>query len=401
MSANKSQAAQRAAPRTVQRAAPRTRGFLASGSLASGSLARGSLVRGSLASGSLARGSLASGSLARADVAARQPASAPALLHFARAPVLFGPVLFVAVLCAAVLLAGCASKPPAMPPDLLTVTGSGADLYLVLPFAGNEMLVRSVASSVALSTALSGQAPGSLPESFFDRAEVLYAAVYPDRISLVITGNFPKSASSFVFPASAGWKKKTAKPYGSWYERGNLSAAIPAKGIVLASVSRNTADDRAIHSMLAALANPETAPFESRISPAFRSYSHNAASDGRVGLLVLNPAAMETALFGSLLEMPVERIELFAVTADDAPTTGADPAAGATAGTAAGTDGAPLYLVSARIELSDERTVRAFSILLKLSLGTAVRTDGASLVIDRIPVSASTLADSAVFLYFK
>ncbi len=359
MSANKSRAAQRAAPRTVQRAAPRTRGFLASGSLA------------------------------RADVAARQPASrAPAIVNFARAP-----VLFVAVLCAAVLLAGCASKPPAMPPDLLTVTGSGADLYLVLPFAGNEMLVRSVASSVALSAALSGQAPGSIPESFIDRAEVLYAAVYPDRISLVITGNFPKSASSFVFPASAGWKKKTAKPYGSWYERGNLSAAIPAKGIVLASVSRNTADDRAIHSMLAALANPETAPFESRISPAFRSYSHNAASDGRVGLLVLNPAAMETALFGSLLEIPVERIELFAAAADDAN--------GATAGTAAGTDGAPLYLVSARIELSDERTVRAFSILLKLSLGTAVRTDGASLVIDRIPVSASTLADSAVFLYFK
>jgi len=379
LSANKSRAAQRAAPRTVQRAAPRTRGFLASGSLASGSLAR-------------------------ADVAARQPASAPALLHFARAPVLFGPVLFVAVLCAAVLLAGCASKPPAMPPDLLTVTGSGADLYLVLPFAGNEMLVRSVASSVALSAALSGQAPGSLPESFFDRAEVLYAAVYPDRISLVITGNFPKSASSFVFPASAGWKKKTAKPYGSWYERGNLSAAIPAKGIVLASVSRNTADDRAIHSMLAALANPETAPFESRISPAFRSYSHNAASDGRVGLLVLNPAAMETALFGSLLEMPVERIELFAVTADDAPTTGADPAADVAGAATTGADpaaGAPLYLVSARIVLSDERTVRAFSILLKLSLGTAVRTDGASLVIDRIPVSASTLADSAVFLYFK
>ncbi|HPX47795.1 MAG TPA: hypothetical protein PK408_06295, partial [Treponemataceae bacterium] len=361
MSANKSRAAQRAAPRatprTVQRAAPRTRGFLA-------------------------RGSLASGSLARADVAARQPASAPALLHFARAPVLFGPVLFVAVLCAAVLLAGCASKPPAMPPDLLTVTGSGADLYLVLPFAGNEMLVRSVASSVALSTALSGQAPGSLPESFFDRAEVLYAAVYPDRISLVITGNFPKSASSFVFPASAGWKKKTAKPYGSWYERGNLSAAIPAKGIVLASVSRNTADDRAIHSMLAALANPETAPFESRISPAFRSYSHNAASDGRVGLLVLNPAAMETALFGSLLEMPVERIELFAVTADDAATTGADPAdvVGAAATGADPAAGAPLYLVSARIVLSDERTVRAFSILLKLALGTAVQTDGASLV---------------------
>lgn len=377
MSANKSRAAQRAAPRT-----------------------RGSLVRGSLASGSLARGSLASGSLARTDVAARQPASrAPALLHFARAP-----VLFAAVLCAAVLLAGCASKPPAMPPDLLTVTGSGADLYLVLPFAGNEMLVRSVASSVALSTALSGQAPGSLPESFFDRAEVLYAAVYPDRISLVITGNFPKSASSFVFPASAGWKKKTAKPYGSWYERGNLSAAIPAKGIVLASVSRNTADDRAIHSMLAALANPETTPFESRISPAFRSYSHNAASDGRVGLLVLNPAAMETALFGSLLEMPVERIELFAVTADDAPTTGADPAADVAGAATTGADpaaGAPLYLVSARIVLSDERTVRAFSILLKLALGTAVQTDGASLVIDRIPVSASTLADSAVFSYFK
>ena len=383
MSANKSRATQRAAPRTtprtVQRAAPRVRGFLA----------RGFLVRGSLA---------------RADVAARQPASAPALLHFACAPVLFGPVLFVAVLCAAVLLAGCASKPPAMPPDLLTVTGSGADLYLVLPFAGNEMLVRSVASSVALSAALSGQAPGSIPESFFDRAEVLYAAVYPDRISLVITGNFPKSAYSFVFPASAGWKKKTAKPYGSWYERGNLSAAIPAKGIVLASVSRNTADDRAIHSMLAALANPETAPFESRISPAFRSYSHNAASDGRVGLLVLNPAAMETALFGSLLEMPVERIELFAVTADDAPTTGADPAADVAGAATTGADpaaGAPLYLVSARIVLSDERTVRAFSILLKLSLGTAVRTDGASLVIDRIPVSASTLADSAVFLYFK
>jgi hypothetical protein len=60
-----------------------------------------------------------------------------------------------------------------------------------------------------------------------------------------------------------------------------------------------------------------------------------------------------------------------------------------------------LYLVSARIVLSDERTVRAFSILLKLALGTAVQTDGASLVIDRIPVSASTLADSAVFLYFK
>ena len=377
MSANKSRATQRAAPRatprTVQRAAPQV------------------------------RGSLASGSLARADVAARQPASAPALLHFARAPVLFGPVLFVAVLCAAVLLAGCASKPPAMPPDLLTVTGSGADLYLVLPFAGNEMLVRSVASSVALSTALSGQAPGSLPESFFDRAEVLYAAVYPDRISLVITGNFPKSASSFVFPASAGWKKKTAKPYGSWYERGNLSAAIPAKGIVLASVSRNTADDRAIHSMLAALANPETAPFESRISPAFRSYSHNAASDGRVGLLVLNPAAMETALFGSLLEMPVERIELFAVTADDAVATSADPAdvAGAAATGADPAAGAPLYLVSARIVLSDERTVRAFSILLKLALGTAVQTDGASLVIDRIPVSASKLADSAVFSYFK
>lgn len=377
MSANKSRATQRAAPRatprTVQRAAPQVRGFLARGFLA------------------------------RADVAARQPASAPALLHFARAPVLFGPVLFVAVLCAAVLLAGCASKPPAMPPDLLTVTGSGADLYLVLPFAGNEMLVRSVASSVALSAALSGQAPGSIPESFFDRAEVLYAAVYPDRISLVITGNFPKSASSFVFPASAGWKKKTAKPYGSWYERGNLSAAIPAKGIVLASVSRNTADDRAIHSMLAALANPETAPFESRISPAFRSYSHNAASDGRVGLLVLNPAAMETALFGSLLEMPVERIELFAVTADDAATTGADPAdvAGAATTGADPAAGAPLYLVSARIVLSDERTVRAFSILLKLALGTAVQTDGASLVIDRIPVSASTLADSAVFSYFK
>lgn len=164
--------------------------------------------------------------------------------------------------------------------------------------------------------------------------------------------------------------------------------------------------------MMDALSAASDSAFEANVSPSFRAFARNAEQDGRIGMFVADPSDLEKALFGSLLEIPVARAEIYAVqnraaaANDDANSATAEidagtPGASAENAPGAATDSeAPAYLVSAKIELADPRTVRAFSMLLKLALGSAVSASGTTLSVDAVPVSASALADAARFLYF-
>ncbi len=272
----------------------------------------------------------------------------------------FLPVLFLAC---AVILYSCASRPPATPAAALSVLGTGADWYLVLPVAENRAFLDHLAVS-------SGNT-GSL-DNAFDRTTVMFAGFYPDRsIRLLASGSYPRSASSLVFSSSKGWKRVSGESGLSWYSGESGQAAIPVNNILVGSTGP-------VEPMLERMKYPALQEVVS-LPAAFDQYAQNPVS-GKAAIYVANPQPFIGLILGSGIELPVSSASLYFDPSD--------------------TEEGLSYTVSITLHMSDERAARLSIPLIRVLSGNEPSRNGLDVQLAPIRIAGDYIADFIGFLYF-
>jgi len=266
----------------------------------------------------------------------------------------------------AVLATGCAGMRFTPPPDPLVLLGDGAALYAAVPVAPNRRLLDTVADSLER---LEERDRASL-KGILDRTSFARAAFYGDRsVRLVLSGDFPKSATPLVFSGSNGWKKAKDDAGAVWYENGTLSASIPASGIVCVTLGASMAD------MLGAASRDSPYP---PVGAAFASLSSAPGAAAALAISVTDPASILPMALGADISLPVSRADIVAT----------PEGAGET------------YSVELDFSAPDALRARALGRLLSLISGMDPEVAGTGVRMRKEGVSAETLAGFAGFLVF-
>ncbi|ULQ59863.1 hypothetical protein K7I13_00460 [Brucepastera parasyntrophica] len=268
------------------------------------------------------------------------------------------------------LFTGCAGQRPPEQINPLSVLGTDALAYLVLPVSQNRELCEIVLNR---NDSFAGNT-----DVFLNRAEILYAGVFQEEdtdgfpdFRVFMRGAFPKAAASMIFPSRKGWIKNKTKESGTWYQAGVLETALPYDNIVCISTAQN------IQQMLVNLKNPFAAAPDN-LPPGFTAYAENP-SDAKIGLYVKDPAVWASSVFAMPLTLPVSYIEMYA---------GKNilPEGG--------------YMLSLFFGVPDARMVRAVTAMLRIAFDRPVSSDGTVVSVTGIYVPTEYLAGMFDFLYF-
>ncbi|HKL86431.1 MAG TPA: hypothetical protein VJ861_08880 [Treponemataceae bacterium] len=282
---------------------------------------------------------------------------------------------------ASVFLSSCAVKSPISLVDPLSVLGPQSTTYVVIPVKQNRDLLNLITSQKDSSE---DSKDTDSYKTALDRTEIVFAGLSTKQntersAALLAFGSYPKAAISLIFPKKNGWKKVSEKNIGSWYTSDSLEASIPENGMILASTSGS------LRALLTTRHNPEP----TSVSPGFSLFAQNALEDGRIGVYLSDPAFLVQLIFGSEISFPITAAEIYAKPPETK--VGTEPAQ-------MGTE--PAYLLSARIELLNERSARVFGSILRLTLGISFIQQESAIIISEIPVKQETLADFVNNMYF-
>jgi hypothetical protein len=133
------------------------------------------------------------------------------------------------------------------------------------------------------------------------------------------------------------------------------------------------------------LANLQTPPILTDVSPAFSEYAAIPQTSGTIGVYIADASFLVANILGPDVSLPIDHAEFYAKPIDDP-----EP------GTALS------YQVSGRIALKDARSARPMMTMLRLAIPHVSFTqDGASLTVSDLRVSAEKLVEIAGNMYFK
>jgi len=278
---------------------------------------------------------------------------------FSRAACLLGAVVTLA-------LSGCAGFRFRVPEDPLTLLGDGAALYGAFPVVPNRSLLDAIAGTLEN---LSDKDRESL-QGLLDRTQFVRVAYYGDRsIRLALTGDFPRAAAPFVFPDSGGWKRVKGGSGAVWHARGDVSAAMPANGIVCVALGGG------IESMLAPMAEPMSYP---PVSEALTILSAGPEGARDIALCLVDPQPVLPLVIGADVSLPLERADIIARPAEDGST----------------------YALDLSFTAADSPRARAMAVLLRLLSGLPTEVSGTEVRVRTEDTKAETLAGFASFLIF-
>lgn len=268
-----------------------------------------------------------------------------------------------------VLTGGCATRPGVAEKDP-AVLFDGADCLLVLPVDANRALLELLAS---------GFSDNGDTARLLDRTRRVLVAVYSDEAEpsgwqarFFATGDYPSSLSRFAFPASKGWVRRSAKGLPAWYETEQLAVSVPRSGQAFAVTGKRAGEG--VQDVLRKNSSSD-APAVNPLPERLRQ--HQFFGD-EILVWTDRPEVLTASIVGPLIRLPLDSAELILVPAADQ------------------------YLLSARLVLSDERTVRAVRTVLLLAFGTEFKSEGRILFIEKVPVRTATLAETlSRFIYFE
>ena len=261
------------------------------------------------------------------------------------------------------LLTGCAGTPPAMPDDVLSLTGRNASLYAVIPIEKNRELLDLFAEK----NGMTDKARNSL-KTAFDRTKVVYAACFSDSsFRIAATGSFPSGARTVLFPKSSGWIPIRQKETGSWYHSELMDAAIPRNGLAFFAKGQGSIED-----MFAALKTPDQVD----TTGTFSAYACNATADGKIGFFIREAAPFISFMLGPDITLPILYAEIYAEQVTD-----------------------QAYVVTADISVKDTRTARAMATILGLALDASIKTDNTHVYISGYSLKLEKLVEIIGNLY--
>ncbi len=267
-----------------------------------------------------------------------------------------------------VLTGGCATRAGLAEKDP-AVLFDGADCLLVLPVDANRALIELL---------VSGFLDSGDTSRLLDRTRRVLVAVYSDesessgwQARLFASGDFPSSLSRFAFPPSKGWVRRSTKGLPAWYEAEQLAVSLPRSGQAFAVSGKRAGEG--VQDLLRKNASLDA----SVVHPLPERLRQHQFFGDEILVWTEKPGVLAASIVGPLIRLPLDSAELILVPSADQ------------------------YLLSARLVLSDERTVRAVRTVLLLAFGADFKSEGRVLFIEKVPVRTATLAETlSRFIYF-
>jgi len=244
-----------------------------------------------------------------------------------------------------------------------------ADCLLIVPVQANRALVDLIASGS------SGTAETS---QLFDRTRRVILALYADQTEpsgwqarFFASGEYPATFARFAFPASKGWERHSKKGLPVWYESDRLAVSLPRREQAFVVSGQRAGEG------VQELLQKNLSRKQSGINPLPDRLRQHQFFGDEILIWTDKPEILTSSIIGPLIRLPLDSAELILVPSDGQ------------------------YLLCARLELSDARTVRVVRSMLVLAFGIEFKSEGRILFIENVPVSTAVLAETlSRFIYF-
>ncbi|UZV81275.1 hypothetical protein OSA15_02360 [Treponema pallidum] len=263
------------------------------------------------------------------------------------------------------LFASCTSGAWKASVDPLGVVGSGADVYLYFPVAGNENLISRIIENHESKADI---------KKIVDRTTAVYGAFFArsKEFRLFGSGSYPYAFTNLIFSRSDGWASTKTEHGITYYESEHTDVSIPAPHfscVIFGSSKRER-----MSKMLSRLVNPD----RPQLPPRFEKECTSEGTSQTVALYIKNGGHFITKLLNfPQLNLPLGAMELYLTARRNE------------------------YLYTLSLQLGNAKINFPIQFLISRVLNAHIHVEGDRLIIEDGTISAERLASVISSLYSK